>query len=514
VARVNLDPLITQAHCAGPILMANNHAQNAAIKAAKALGQVAHHHFRLTNAALLDHCRCLGGHVLPHGNWDKHWIRDLSIDTGGSASAGGCIRFDDEDVADGADLSSGSWLLENLSLRANNGICVKSEFGSIGSIYNRLAYHTAEYGHWAQNNQFSVQHTGAQTWNQCHWQRVNKAGVYLKDDQDGRGQWTFNQCIMEQNYGFGIFAKSSNSLAGTTPLTLNQLWFEKNGTEATPAGPTTVTIDGIVYTPKDMYFEKMGSVVVNGTHVKSMDVLDTDVACYDCRHDGDGGYYSVTKDDDATITLTNPSGGNGFSSVDEWSHTAPAKIAEFAANRSPCLRMAHRAVHAAATSRTVTAQGFEKATGSYNLSGTSARTSTQVLNDGLTQDNCVSYFVPASHTVFRNADKASLNNGKWVVMSIACKVTSGVDNIDSIKFSDFSTTDVGKIRKGAIDEWVTTVMLIDMRTATTVPNLTYGLITNSGGAADIRFADYQVAEFDTKQQASDFIHSGIFEYTA
>ena len=121
--------------------------------------------------------------------------------------------------------------------------------------------------------------------------------------------------------------------------------------------------------------------------------------------------------------------------------------------------------------------------------------------------------MPASQSVFRN-DGAPLNNGKWIVISIAMKVISGLANIDSARVWDFASTNAVSIRIGAVDEWVTTVSLIDMRTASTIPKVYYGVDTNSGGAAVVHFADYQIAEFDTKQQAADFIHSGIFEYTA
>lgn len=459
-------------------------------------------------------CLSLSGHATPHGNWDRHYLRDMSIDTGGiGLGNSGCIRFQDEVLSEGADLSSGAWVLENLSLRAENGSCVRSLRGSIGNVYNNIAYHTCEFGHEATNNQISVQHTGASIWNQCHWQRANKAAVYLNDIQDGRGQWVFNDGVMEQNYGFGIFAigQSGSVNANTVPFVLNNMWFEKNGTEATPPGPSTVTIDSVVYTPKDMRFESFGSIVINGTHVKSMDVVDSDVACYDCRHDGDAGFYSVTKDSDATITLTNPSGGSTFGSVDEWSHTAPASVPAFASNRSPALRMAHRSVHAAATSRTVKSLGLEKTSGSYNLTGSSSISSVQIVGDGLTQDNCVEYTLPANGSWYRN-DLALLASGKWTVITIAMKIISGKENIDYARIWDFSSTISGNIRQGAVDEWVTTVMLLDNRT-TGDPDQYYSIGTTSGGGAVVRFADYQVAQFDTKQEASDFIHSGIFEYT-
>jgi hypothetical protein len=531
----------------------------------------------------------LGGHVLPHGNWDKHWVRDLSIDTGGSAAAGGCIRFDDEDVLDGSDLSSGSYVLENLSLRANNGICVKSEFGSIGNIFNHLAYHTSDYGHWAQNNQFSLQHTGANTWNQCHWQRIDLAAVYLNDTAAGRGGWTFNQNIMEQNYGFGIFAKSiaGTENASTVPLTLNQMWFEKNGTEATPPGPTTVTIDSVVYTPKDMYFENFNSIVLNGTYTKSMDVLGSDVACYDCRHDSSTGYYSVTKDARSTINLTNPSGSSGFGSVNEWSHTAPSSIPAYASNASPSLRMAHRALQASATTRTVNSIAFEKA--AYTWVG--SPTVSQITTDGLIHSACTEVTASASTTVYAteasseipgyyanrtnvtgitqanpavvtdvghglatgtrinivnvtgmievntntyvvtkltadtyeiNVDSTSFTpyvsggttgtSKYWVVLSIAVKVISGIDNIETFVMAGASN--VATVRTGVVDEWVTTVCMVDMQAQPTLNSVLPRLTAGSGGACTVRIADYQCSAFKTKQEASDFIHSGIYEYTA
>ena len=537
----------------------------------------------------------LGAHSSPYGAFDFQWVRDLAMD----GEAGGCIRFDDKDDVDGADLSSVGWLLENLALRSiGGGTCVKSEFGTIGNKFNNIAGYACDYHFWLQDNRFSVQHTGANSWNQNHLQRAEKASIYISDNQGGRGGWAINDSIIENNHGFGMFCISDTASPSISPLVLNNIWFEKNGLEATPLIPShTVEIDSVTYTPRDMRFEKFGSVIVNGSHFKSIDIVESDVSANNCRHDGDQGLYSVAKDKNSTINLWNPSGANGFSSCDEWSHTAPASTVDYFANRQPMLRMAHRSVKAIATRRTSISLGFEK-TISGNYTFGSGMTGAQA-TDGILHTTCLEATVTASQTsgsAIINETSASVGGlsglttptvsgitqanpavvsatahgyvdnqlvnladvvgmvelndreyyidkidndsfslrgedstghtawssggtfagiSSYAVMTVAAKVMSGLGNLSSITWSNNGAGNVGPIRTGALEEWVTTVCLVKMiDTGIGFAAARLMVKTNSGGSAVIRFADYQVAAFPTKQEASDFIHSGIFEYTS
>lgn len=542
----------------------------------------------------------LGASALPFGHFDTRVVRDMAID----GETGGCIRFDDETDVDGADLSSVSWLLDNLTLRSlpggGGGICVKSEFGTIGDIFNNVSIYGSDFGYWLQNNQFALQHTGANTWNTNHMQRCELAAVYLNDSGAGRGNHVLNQCIIENNHGFGIFAKSDGHAISTGPLMLNNVWFEHNGLSATPLIPNhTVDIDSVTYTPRDMRFENFGSIVLNGVHVKELEVVSSDVACYDTRHDNDQypAHYSVTADSNSTITTTNPSGGNQFGAVDMWSHTAPASFVEYFANRSPMLRMAHRSVRGAATRRTSNSLGLEKAiSGNYTF-GAGVLSSAQVA-DGLTYDTCLETITLANTTLtgqivetatsvgglgglsvgaistitqagnavvvvtghgfednqlitidnvvgmtevngrefyinkidannfsLRGEDSTGYNAyisggtataiASYAVMSISCKVMDGLENIETIRWTNNAAGRVGNIRTGALEEWVTSVCMIRMAEGGIgFANSVVQVNTTSGGTATVRFCDFQVAAFPTKQEASDFIHSGIFEYTA
>ena len=540
----------------------------------------------------------LGSHSLPFGAFDLQWVRDLAID----GKTTGCIRFDDEDDIDGADLSSVGWLLENLTLRSlGGGTCVKSEFGTIGNRFNSMNLVGAGYHYWLQNNQFSTQHTGANTWNQGHHQRAERASVYINDNQQGRGSWVFNELIIENNQGFGIFciADLNNNIINHGALVINNCWFEKNGVmvTGTPDLVTMVDVEGTNYLPQDMYFENFGNIVINATGVKQMTLIASDVACYDCRHDGDGGYYSVTKDKNSTINLTNPSGGGTMASCDEWSHTAPASIAGYFNTRQAMLRMKHRSVRSPATIRTSMSTAFEKPiSGNYTFGA--GMTGTQVA-DGLLFDTCLEatvaanqttgtaeinshlvsvggidsvpvpvvtgisqanpavvtvssgiltdnqlvrltgvvgmtelndreYYtdkIDATHFSLRGVDSTGYtawSSGgsftpitSWVVMSVAVKVVSGSEHITSLRVDNGSTGKVGELRRGKEGEWVTTVCLINMSTSGIgFSNSSIKAFTAATGSAVIRFCDFQLAAFPTKQEASDFIHSGIFEYTS
>jgi hypothetical protein len=538
----------------------------------------------------------LGAHSLPYGAFDFQWVRDLSMDGEGT----GCIRFDDEDDVDGDDLSSVGWLLENLALRSlGGGKCVKAEFGSIGNKYNNIAAYGSDYHFWLQDNRFSIQHTGATTWSGNHLQRADVASIYISDNQGGRGHWRINDSIIENNHGFGIFCKSDSAVPNIGAFLINSVWFEKNGLAATPLIPgNTVEIDSVTYTPRDMRFEKFGSIVVNACHFNSIDIIESDVVAHNCRHDNDQNpaFYNVTKDKDSTINLTNPSGANQFGACDEWSHTAPASTVDYFSNRSPMLRMEHRRTKAVATRRTSNSQGFEKVVSGNYTFGVGV-TGAQV-SDGILFDTCLETTTTASQTSgsaiigesatsvgglgglstptvtgitaanppvvtaathgyvnsqlvnfvagtgmeelagdhyidYIDANSFSIRGvdasaytawsaggtfagiSSYAVMTIATKVMSGLANLTSIAWNNNSAGNVGLIRTGALEEWVTTVCMIKMvDTGIGFPNASIMFKTNSGGSAVVRVADFQVAAFPTKQEASDFIHSGIFEYTA
>lgn len=452
----------------------------------------------------------LGVHTTPHGDWDWRYISDLSITADGVAG-GGCIRFDTATATDEELL--GRYVLKNLSLKASGGTCVEKEFGNIGNFYEHVAFHGADFHYHAISATGAVpQHTGADVFNGCRMQRADLASVYINDSQDGYGMHVFNQSLFEQNNGFGIFVKSTGGIAPHVPMTLNQVWFERNALAATPTPPATVTIDSVVYTPREIYLEDAKNVIINGSYIKDVELINTDLLLRDCRIDSSSGTYSVIKDDDSTIQLWNPSGDN-MAIVDEWSHTAPTAIAPYQTAKSPSLRMFHRFVRAAATARTVSSHGFEK-TVNYSWTGTATTNSTPVA-DGLIYDQCTQLSsIPANYTLWNDIASATVPSGKWVVVTLATKVTNGRDNITDVQIWDSNGSNrIAPVRLGVLQEWVTTVQMVDMRAAAAIPNMTIQIRTNSGGISSIRFADYQMVAFDTKQEAVDFIHSGIFEYT-
>jgi len=449
----------------------------------------------------------LGRHSVPYGDWDFYKISDLTFDAVDTPGAG-CVTMNDDG---GIPELAGRWIFDNITFRGGvpgaNTYGLQKQSGNIGNSLTNAHFSRLDFGYHATDSSGGIMHVGADRLERCQFQEMELAAFYLKDSTDGYGQTTLTDCLFESNPGFGVFVDGLGSIVNSPPFELRNVWFENNATSA------SVTIDSVAYTPRDIRLNNAKNVVIAGSYLKDVDLAgDTDVVARDCRIDASSGAYHMVKEDASSLQLYNPS-GFFCKLVDEWSHTAPAAIGPYVTGEAMSLRMAHRSVKSQATSRTSLAYAYEGA--AHTFVGSNTVSTTTVLGGGLLYDDCSQLIIPANAQIFDGTIGATIPAGAmWVVSTIAVKVISGADEIfDAYIWDGLASNQLNAIRIGAVDEWVTTVAMIDMRSAGEIVGLAPAFRTLGGGSATIQIADFQIAYFSTKQQATDFIHSGIYEYT-
>lgn len=153
------------------------------------------------------------------------------------------------DAVIGLDFSAASPLAGRYQfnrLIINNCIrSVQKLAGSFGNEFNGCAFGTAEFCYYAVNG--GGVHAGLDVFNNCRFAITTKAGIYISDDEGGGT--SFNNCVLEYNYGFDVYIARAGANLQNTPMTFRSCWLEDYGQKNFP-----VTIDGITYTEEYNYF--------------------------------------------------------------------------------------------------------------------------------------------------------------------------------------------------------------------------------------------------------------------
>ena len=119
------------------------------------------------------------------------------------------------DGADGLEFC-GRWVLETLWFNR----CIKGfakPMGNIGNTVRNCGFHECEYGYWAQDVYVGEIMQGSNDdFHKCEFHSSVYAAIYINSDTSVAGQTSFNDCIIENNLGMGVFVR--NYLLCITPL--------------------------------------------------------------------------------------------------------------------------------------------------------------------------------------------------------------------------------------------------------------------------------------------------------
>lgn len=131
---------------------------------------------------------------------------------------------------------------------------ILKNYGNIGNVYNQCYFQSNNYGSYAIDAKLSTggvsgdMQPDTDTWNggEFHYNKI--AAVCVLASALTIGQLVFNQTIVQQNPGFGIYM-SVPGCGSTTPAAFNEVWFENNATDASVVIPV---VSGGVVTPTSL----------------------------------------------------------------------------------------------------------------------------------------------------------------------------------------------------------------------------------------------------------------------
>jgi len=304
------------------------------------------------------------------------------------------------------------------------------------------------------------------------------------------GQFQFIANIIEGNQGFGVFCKLTKK-ALYSGIVFDNCWFELN------AQSTSVTIDGVSYTPRDMYFEDTPLVVCKDMYLKDIQMVNSTMIAQRCRIDNSSGALNLILDDNSSIIAYDVFSQNNTSGV-PFVYSISGNYSETSVTRTATWRGPLKTSKIPTHANTVYREYFD-GSGPFLFTGTASVNATSV-SDGVIHNTCAELTIPTGFTLLSSA-KGTATAGKFAVFAVHAKLISG----------SIATADLGgggdrfgflHLREG---EWTCSYGYAKVRATPTESRLRF--INSSGADAVIRIADMFVVEFDTEQEALEFVNS-------
>jgi hypothetical protein len=242
-------------------------------------------------------------------DWRKAKVSNLVID-GWSYNFGAFPnqdRFSDGVIFDDntSPQKSGCWVFEKVTFQ-NCNRAVYKPFGNLGNSYTECLWVSNNYGYWAQGYNVSQHwmHAGCDRFIGGEMHSNDYAAIYYTDSVGGGVQIILDGIIIEGNPGFGLFVKFSGLARMTAfAISIRNVWFEENGGKGSGSDWLNyqVTIDGVTYDGKDMYFEGVRSVGIVDGLVNRIKLVESSVNMNNCSSDNAALGYSIEVDDLSAI---------------------------------------------------------------------------------------------------------------------------------------------------------------------------------------------------------------------
>ena len=430
-------------------------------------------------------------HVLSLGRlspeWNYHRISGLTIDGNGKTTYG--IDFDDDNP--GAPEYGGRWTLEHVGvMNCTTGIYAKT--GNIGNTYRNFFVTGCDYGmRLTTEGSVGKMHAGCAVIDVGQISGCTKAAIYINDAMDGLGQYDFNGLILQGNPGFGLFMDLHN-IVPATGITFRNLWVEANAT----AG--TVNIDGVNYTPRDIYIKDARPVVFEGTYLKDVQLVNSTVIARGCRIDDSAGNLNLDVDANSQLLVDDLYFNNGINGV-PFVRSIAACFGT-SPNTSYSVRGPLRSWRTNPSGGTILLKETFDGAGPWLFTGSTNVDATSV-SDGVISDTCGELVIPAGATLVKQGGFFKPTAGRWVVWGIHLKLVSG--QVAVSQFGYASTLGVAFQRAG---EWVCSYGIQKASAGFGDVNLYFQ--NTSGAPATIHLADVFAVEFDSMQAAYAFCNSG------
>jgi len=415
--------------------------------------------------------------TLGSAGWRYRRIVDMFIDGNGKTANG--ITFS-------SDLA-GRWRIDNCFIRD----CNKGFEKPTGNIANELfstSFSSCNFGYWAKGSSSPTMHAGCDRILGGEFNSCSLAAIYIDSPIIGTGQTVIDKTVIENNPGFGVFVK--NWATAITPLRLRDVWFEDNATSG------SVTIDGVSYTPRDIYFENVEYGVIDGSPIFDVEFVNSQVTLENCFFDD---VTSITNTNSSVlIRQANTDGLSKQNVTVETLANAQRATSGFADMFRAVPR--ESIVYTPPTGTTLYAENFADA-GTYTLGGTTSITSTAVA-DGTLFTNCAEFSIPNGNT--NVVGSFALTSGKFVVYTMDIKQI-GTTAITAQITGPSSVTSASAPAIFKQDKWTTIGGVAPCNTTNT--GFYWQLQNASGGALTFRLGPVQVIQFDSLSDALTYFNS-------
>lgn len=229
------------------------------------------------------------------GTWDAVTISDLTI-TGGGALTGIGFRAGGDTPAEN-DEFVGRTRFVNVRF-VNLDTCIDRPRGQIGLNIEACQFEDAKV-HLAAQSHLQVDrpmmHSGNILVRGTHFQQARDAVLRMDSTVTGSGQITFQDCIMESNPGIVFDIRNLNAIDSVPAVLVSRCWNEQNGTAS------SVMIDGRPEKPVYARLTNCALVRFDDTPVGSLKLCNSVVRTLDCSLDQ---LHSISQDANSLVEHT------------------------------------------------------------------------------------------------------------------------------------------------------------------------------------------------------------------
>lgn len=423
--------------------------------------------------------------------WLRSSIRDLALQSSGGVGNG--FTFGDPAVYASGNERIGRVDFTNVSITGFNKGVFKT-CGNIGNAYYNCRIQNNNYNFYAQSDDYAsggaaTMHTGFDKWEGGAWGYATLASIFIKDRKLGKGGWVLNGVDLEGSTGYAVVALADSTFDSVPDLVLDNCWVEANATGG------SITIDGltgtIVGTPRDLYLSGIKSAVAKGMYLGKLTLLNgTNLIADKCGVDTlTAGIFGLTTDASSTFV------------VDGWTYTTGMKqaltLAPYATTTdngsvtyTGVMNTVPGAVSAPVRDYTVLL-GFS---GTAPIVGGGGGYNGNVVSDGMTFKTCSEYVVTGSAN--RIVPDVTATVGKYYAVTFQARLASGSPAyIYGYNMTNGQLIDHSQWRQYSF-----------VKKATTAAT---GFSANSSGASStLRIGAMQIVQFDTAQEAYEYLYRG------
>lgn len=369
--------------------------------------------------------------------------------------------------------------------------CFRKVRGNIGNTFRRCNFGNARWHMYSIDDPGNM-HGGVDLFTDlCHFERAQEAVFFYNSAMVGTGQLIIDSsCVIELNPGFVFYVANFNATDWAPGIVCESAWNEGNATSA-------VTIFGQAV---QAYFANAGMVHFKNVRITSITLVNSTLVLDGCHVD-ETATWSV--DSNSAVITHNHHDNGGTMQGSMGDVVSIAGMERSNGNARGAITIPHPSkrsfgYQAAILASETFAGPLVQFTGTAAINCTAAA-------DGTLFDKAQDLSYTNLQT--EQYGSAAWTTGKWVVMLLTVKKISG----GQVTVSIINSGSLGLIGNVANSDWKTYAFLA--KTNTTANGAIYCQPPASGTTV-LRFGGWCVLQFDTRQEALNFINSGEFPVLA